>query len=89
MDKIKYQLDITRIINTAILKITQSLKTVLKECNKDETCLQFTEDILNAMKKYDEWTSKNLQNINFEIQKAKSAKCKNLDEFIKMVFNHE
>lgn len=89
MDKIEHQLNVNRIINTAIGKIVQSLKTVLKECKKDETCLQFTEDILNIIEKYDKWTSDNLTNINFEINKEKSARCKNLDEFLKMVFNHE
>lgn len=84
---IKDQLNRDELILNAIKEIIPILKTVLRECKKDEMCLNFVEDLLLVLEKNDQLLAESDTQINFEIQKEKSARCKNLDEFIAMIFN--
>ena len=57
------------------------------ELLQDGLIMDFIKDWLELQSKYFSLIEKDQSQIKFELQKAKSAKCENLDEFIDMVFS--
>lgn len=89
MNKYNYQFERNIALVKAIHKCNATLKDLNKTYSKDPICCQFTEDILQTLEKNINLLYKDLAQVKFEIQKEESAKCNNLDEFIKMVFDHK
>lgn len=89
MNKYDYQFKRNIALGEAIGKCNTALKELNKTYGKDLLCQQFVEDILQILERNMNLLYKNLDEIKFEIQKEKSARCKNLDEFLNMVFTHE
>lgn len=89
MNNYDYQFKRNIALAEAIRKCNTALKDLDKTYGKDPMCWQFVEDILQILEKNTDLLHKNLDQIEFEVQKEKSARCKNLDEFLEMIFNHE
>lgn len=87
MNKYDYQFKRNIALGEAIGKCNTALKELNKTYGKDPLCWQFVEDVLQILEKNMVLLHKNLDQIKFEINKEKSARCKNLDEFIAMIFD--
>ena len=88
-ENLDYQLERNLALSNAIRKYNSALKDLDKTHGQDKLCWQFVEDILQILERNTDLLYKNLDQVEFEINKEKSARCKNLDEFLKMVFKHE
>lgn len=84
-----YRLERDLTLTKAILIINKVLKILDKEYKTDKLCWQFVDDILPILEQNSKLLKEDFDIIEFEINKEKSARCKNLDEYLNMVFKHE
>ena len=84
----QYYLDRDKLLLNTISTCIELCRDIDTKYKDDKVCWQFVEDILQAIEHAHTSIDKSIDDIQLKINNIVSSKCSNLEEYLKIAFNH-
>lgn len=85
---VQYYLDRDKLLLDTISACIELCRDIDTKYKDDKVCWQFIEDILQAIKHANTSIDKSINDIQLKVNNIISSKCSNLEEYLKIAFNH-